>query len=222
MISESLDVFSPHMHLIRLNSFQLKLQTRRLGVLLLRVGLLAWFAIVSLGLPLLLSSGSTSSSSGGCALRPGQDCQCSVKKKLSGTCCCSRPSPETVSKTSIESSNTEVSESQASSSNEQPKPESKSCCSKKRSPRVVASFQSEQLATAKCDQQVADSSQMVATDHCSCSGESDFDSSSFSQLALPPEATYSVPITARAARMTASFTRLPTLRDEPAEHPPRA
>lgn len=45
-----------------------------------------WFTLTSIGLPLGLSQFGQSS----CARTPGAECRCSLTKRMSGTCCCSR------------------------------------------------------------------------------------------------------------------------------------
>jgi len=48
----------------------------------------AWFLFSSLGFPFVSASAAEKS----CEQRPGQQCGCSLTKRMSGTCCCSRGS----------------------------------------------------------------------------------------------------------------------------------
>ncbi len=80
-----------------------------------------WFTLTSVGLPMSLSSFSQTA----CARSPGSQCRCSLSKRLSGMCCCSR----------------EASQSQPA----------KSCCStKKTAPKSFEPNASEPNASTHC------------------------------------------------------------------------
>lgn len=95
-----------------------------------RVFCAVWFTLTSIGLPGSLSLFGRSS----CAINPGAQCRCSLSKRMSGTCCCSRDAQPQPAKSccSVKRSAPKWSEPTASA-----------CCSSK-SPKI-------ELSIARCD-----------------------------------------------------------------------
>ena len=71
---------------LRLKSSTRQIVRRSLSWRIARAICAVWFTLTSVGLPMsLLSFGNPS-----CARSPGSQCLCSLSKRLSETCCCSR------------------------------------------------------------------------------------------------------------------------------------
>ena len=103
-----------------------------------RVFCAVWFALTSVGFPLSLSQLGRAS----CATNPGQQCRCSLTKRMSGTCCCSRGSKPQATKSCCAAKQT--------ASRVAP-PEAACCSSKSTGPTVAATPQKVELSIARCD-----------------------------------------------------------------------
>ncbi len=104
-----------------------------------RMFCMVWFALASMGFPLSLSSSGKSN----CAVNPGQQCHCSLAKRMSGTCCCGSETKRQVTKSccSVKQSVPKLSE-----------PATPSCCSSKSTGlRLAMSSQKVELSISRCD-----------------------------------------------------------------------
>lgn len=98
-----------------------------------------WFTLTSVGFPAALQQFGGSN----CASNPGQNCRCSITKRMSGTCCCSRDSKPQTAKSccSVKRSVPKLTETAAPS-----------CCSlKSKGLRVSATPQKSELSVSRCD-----------------------------------------------------------------------
>lgn len=168
------------------------------GATLLRVGMTLWFIVLSLGLPALVTLG-PSGAGGTCALRPGQDCRCSLKKKLSGSCCCHLDS-------ATNSKEVAASEAVARKSREQQSAKTsatRSCCA------------------SKAEQTDAKPEKGIARSGCSCRSDSEFEVMLQHVLALPVEHCEPFLIAIDELPIAANSARWPSVRHAPPEPPPR-
>lgn len=97
-----------------------------------------WFALSSVGFPLSLSRLGGAS----CATNPSQQCRCSLTKRMSGKCCCSRDSKPQATKSCCSAKQSVPKVSQA---------EAICCASKPSVPTVAATPQKVELSIARCD-----------------------------------------------------------------------
>ncbi len=102
----------------------------RLSVLALHWLLTIWFTISSVGAPLLLVHTMPSEGMSGCASSPDGQCRCSLKKRMSGTCCCSRKSQQSTDAREVTSSDSATRSCCGLKTPSEPSHEP-SCCSKK-------------------------------------------------------------------------------------------
>lgn len=79
---------------LRLNRFARRVCRPCLSWRTARLFCAIWFLLMSVGLPFNLPEAGGQS----CARNPGAQCRCSLKKRLSGTCCCKRESVPQVAK----------------------------------------------------------------------------------------------------------------------------
>lgn len=116
-----------------------QLRRRTLSWRTARLFCAVWFALTSIGLPSnLMSLGGPS-----CARNPGQNCRCSITKRMSGTCCCARDSKPQATKSCCSTKHTgpKLSASVAPSY----------CPSKSSTQSVVATPPKVELSIANCD-----------------------------------------------------------------------
>lgn len=103
-----------------------------------RVFCAVWFALTAIGFPGSLSRFGGS----GCATNPGQQCHCSLTKRMSGTCCCSRNSKPQVAKSCCAAKQAAPKLTQAGAA----------CCSSKATASTVAvTTPKAELSIARCD-----------------------------------------------------------------------
>gem|GEM_PF-3614875 len=197
---------------------------RRLGAWLFQVALLVWFLAYSIGLPMALMA-LRFPATGKPALVAKEGCQCSLKKKMSGTCCCSRRD------TTVEAETTR----QTASAPTEDEVDLRSCCSK-RQPKAVAKATRKSCCSSKVAVAVvgksndAKSSSPASADvhsirgnhRCGCSSSGDWELNSGSIVALPVEDVELVISTAAAQLFATTPVPLPSLRHEPPVPPPRA
>ncbi len=132
------------MHLcLRLNASVRQTLRHTLSWRTARVFCAVWFTLTSVGLPMGLSSlGNTS-----CARSPGSQCRCSLSKRLSGTCCCSRDAQPQLVKSCC---------SDKKSAAKLSEPIASACCSSK--------APAQELSIARCDCG-SDSPESVSLNH---------------------------------------------------------
>lgn len=194
----------------------------RLGAWLFQVALLVWFTAYSVGLPMALTA-LRSSSSGMPALVTKDGCQCSMKKKLSGTCCCSRS--DTASKAEA---NPQTAATPA-------KAELPSCCAKRQAKAVAKTVKAARSCCSSKVETVArstapkssccsskDGASLRANDRCGCNSSGDWELNSLSMLALPVGDSEPVICATVVEPIAPQSESWPSLRHEPPEPPPRA
>lgn len=146
-----------------------------------------WFTLTSVGFPAALQQFGGAN----CASNPGQNCRCSITKRMSGTCCCSRDSKPEATKSccSVKPSVPKLT-----------RPAAPSCCrSKSTAQRVAAPPAKVELSIARCD----------------CGSESPESVSLAQEPRLSaPTAVFSLPET------TVAFVALPDIRMESAWRQP--
>lgn len=104
-----------------------------------RVFCTIWFTLTSIGFPLSLPSIGKSN----CAVNPGQQCRCSLAKRMSGTCCCGRESKPQPVKSCC---------SAVWSAPKSSPPSAAACCSKKLTAQSVSAKTTQvQLSISPCD-----------------------------------------------------------------------
>lgn len=211
------------MRLSTLNLIRRAKPIRRLGARLLQVMLLVWFLAHSVGLPVGLLS-LRSAAQRHTVLVPMDDCQCSLKKKMSGTCCCNRRDTASMIETTTHTASTPaVVEFDLTSccAKRQPKAVAtklKSCCSSKLAAR--AEQQSSKLKPSSSSD--VDAAHIRAIHRCGCHSSSDWEWHAWSIVALPIRDFEPLFLTVTADLMPAASRRLPSLRHEPPVPPPRA
>jgi hypothetical protein len=106
---------------------------------LVRAFCAVWFTLTSVGFPAALQQFGGSN----CASNPGQNCRCSITKRMSGTCCCSRDSKPQATKSccSVKPSVPKLT-----------RPVAPSCCPSKSTAQCVAATpQKVELSISRCD-----------------------------------------------------------------------
>lgn len=98
-----------------------------------------WFSLASVGFPDALQQFGGSN----CMSNPGQTCRCSITKRMSGTCCCSRDSMPQTAKSccSVKRSVGKLTETVAS----------RCCSSKAKGPPLTTMPQKNELSISRCD-----------------------------------------------------------------------
>ncbi len=194
---------------------------RRLGSFMFRVALLVWYAASSIGLPAALHA-LRDDSSGSVEIARNDGCRCSIKKKLSGTCCCSLR--KEAARTPIETPEA------VAADHVQPK----SCCAKPNAAKTHAKVSKSccsNKALAKTDAAGSLSGQQTPRDgaevarsisRCGCSSTGDLELNSLSMLALPVGDSEPVICATVVEPIVPQSESWPSLRHEPPEPPPRA
>ncbi len=199
----------------------------RLGLTVLRLGLVFWFAVSSMGFPsamLALRNHSQNVS----AIDFNDGCRCSIKKKLSGTCCCLPKSPDLLSAVEMSRENvTDQMPSKSCCSKEKAKTaqtkktSAKSCCASKFAVAISddAAVSSEHAMGASGS---ADHSHFRPSHRCGCNSNGDVELNSWAQWALPAEDVEPVLFAANVDAIAFQCDGWSSLRHQPPEPPPRA
>ena len=128
---------------------------RRVGAVALHWLLIVWFALSSMGFPLSGLSSTTQPETQACAVNPGSQCRCSLKKKLAGSCCCKQQpmAKQTARESAV---------ARPASCCAKPSPAKSACCAKS---KVTPAKESSRPAASR----------ILAIESCDCGPEADHD-----------------------------------------------